>query len=149
MPSNAPATSAITHPADETEPVADVVVGGSDADGIGAEAEERRLRQIDLAAQAEHDRETEHRDREGRRLHQDVVDVAVELHRGGERHQDRSADEIRQMAQQQRLRARHRRSDRHVLAGRAHAFSATRSPKMPCGRNIRNSTSTRKAKPSL
>ena len=87
MPSTAPATSAIRHPASEAEPVADVVVRRSDADGIGAEAEERRLRQVDLAAQAEHDRQTEHRDRKGRRLHQDVVDVAVELHRGGERHQ--------------------------------------------------------------
>ena len=36
-----------------------------------------------------------------------------------------------------------------VVAGGAHAFSATRSPKIPCGRNIRNATSTRKAKPSL
>ena len=71
----------------EAEPIAEVIVRGADADGIGAETEERRLRQIDLAAQAEHDRETEHRDRKRRRLHQDVVDVAVELHRGGERHQ--------------------------------------------------------------
>ncbi len=89
--------------AGEAQPVAEMIVRGAEADGIGAETEERRLRQIDLAAQAEHDRETEHRDRKGRRLHQDVVDVAVEPHRGGERHQDGGADEIRQMTQQQRL----------------------------------------------
>ena len=133
---------------DETEPVAHVQVGGSDADGIGAEAEERRLRQIDLAAQAEHDGQAEHRDRKRRRLHQDVEDIAVEPHHGGHGHQDRRGDEIGQMAQQQRS-GPHRRCHRHVVAGRAHAFSATRSPKIPCGRKIRNSTSTRKAKAIL
>ena len=135
--------------AGKAEPVAQVIVGGADADRIGAETEKRRLRQIDLAAQAEHDRKPEHRDRERRRLHQDVVDIAVELHRRGERHQIGGADEIRQMPQQQRPCARRGGRDRHVFAGRAHAFSATRSPKMPCGRNTRKATSTRKAKPSL
>jgi hypothetical protein len=77
-----------------------MIVRGSEANGVSAQAEERRLRQIDLAAQAKHHRETEHRDRKGGRLHQDVVDIAVEPHRGGQRHQDGGADEIRQMTQQ-------------------------------------------------
>ncbi|WP_218673606.1 hypothetical protein, partial [Burkholderia cenocepacia] len=91
------------------------------------------LRPIDFSAQAEHDRQSEHRDREGRGLEQDVQHVAVELHAGGERHQRRGAQEIRQVPNDQRFRAHGRRRN-HVVAG-AHAFSATRSPKMPCGRN--------------
>jgi len=43
---------------DQADPVAQVQIGGSDADGIGAETEEGRLREIDLSAQAEHDGET-------------------------------------------------------------------------------------------
>jgi hypothetical protein len=116
---------------DQAKPIADLVVGSSDSDRIGAEPEKCRLRQIDLAAEAKHDRQAEHRDRKGRGLHQDVVDIAVELERGGERHHDRGADEIRQVTQQQRFCARHRGDGRHILAGGAHAFSATRSPKMP------------------
>ena len=134
---------------DKAEPEADMEIGGADTDRVSAEAEECRLRQIDLAAQAEHDRESEHRDRERRRLHQDVEDVAVEPHARGERHQHRGRNEIRQVPNQKRLRMHCGRRDRHVVAGRAHAFSATRSPKIPCGLKIKNATSTRKAKPSL
>src|ERR1700755_2592400 len=54
-----------------------------------------RLRQIDLSTQAEHAREAQPGDREHRRLHQDVEDVTVEPHGGGERHHDGRADEIR------------------------------------------------------
>ena len=78
MPRNAPATSAITQSAEQAEPEAQVQIGGAEPDRIGAEAEEGRLREIDLAAQAEHDGKPEHGDRIGRRLHQDVQDVAVE-----------------------------------------------------------------------
>ena len=115
----------------KAQPIADMVVRCSNTDGIGAQTKKCRLRQIDLPAQAQHDRETEHRDGECHGLHQDVVDIAVELHRGGERHQDRGDDEIRQVTQQQRLCTWRGHGDRHVLAGGAHAFSATRSPKMP------------------
>ena len=134
---------------DQAQPVAHMQVGGADCHDIGAEAEKRGLCQIDLAAQAEHDRKPEHGDRECRRLHQDVEDVAVELHAGCERNQDGSRDEIRQVPQQHRFGTVDSGRDRHVVASRAHAFSATRSPKMPCGRKIRNATSTKKAKPSL
>ena len=135
--------------ADEAQPEADMQIRRADADRIGAEPEERGLRQIDLAAQAEHDREAEHRDRERGGLEQDVVNVSVEVHVGRKHDQDGRADEVRQMPDQQRLRVDGGRRNRHVVAGRAHAFSATRSPKMPCGRKIRKAISTRKAKPSL
>ena len=49
----------------------------------------------------------------------------------GKRDDDGGADEIRHVTSQQRLRARRGHGDRHILAGGAHAFSATRSPKMP------------------
>src|ERR1700722_5248728 len=108
-----------------------MIVRRAEADSIGTEAEKRRLRQIDLPTQAEHDREAEHRDRKRGRLHQDVVDVAVELHGGDEGNEDRGANEIWQVTQQQRFCARGGYSYRHVVAADAHAFSATRSPKMP------------------
>ncbi|MGY3460301.1 hypothetical protein ACVWW5_005751 [Bradyrhizobium sp. LM3.4] len=135
--------------ADEAEPEADMQIRRPDADRIGAEPEERGLRQIDLTAQAEHDRQPEHRDRERGGLEQDVVNVSVEAHVGRERDQDRRTDEIWQVPDQQRLRVNGGRRYRHVVAGGAHAFSATRSPKMPCGRKIRKAIRTRKAKPSL
>ncbi|OIQ68716.1 hypothetical protein GALL_496890 [mine drainage metagenome] len=135
--------------AGKAQPVTEMVVRRAKPDGVGAQTEKCRLREIDLPAKAEHDRKPEHRDRKGGRLHQDVVNIAVELHRGGERHDDGRAREIRQVTQQHRFCARRRHSHRHVFARGAHAFSATRSPKMPWGRNTRNATSTRKAKPSL
>jgi hypothetical protein len=135
--------------ADEAEPEVQMQVRGAEANGIGAEAEERCLCQVDLAAQAEHDRKPEHRDRERGRLQKDVEDITVEAHAGRQRHHDRRADEIGQMANDQRPVLDDGRRHRHVIAGCAHAFSATRSPKMPCGLKIRNATSTRKAKPSL
>ena len=124
-------------------------VGGTEPDRIGAEAEERGLGEIDLAAEAEHDGKPEHRDRERGRLHQDVEDIAVEPQRGRERDQHGRADEIRQVPNESRPRAQDGCRYRHVVASGRHAFSATRSPKMPCGRKIRNATSTRKAKAVL
>src|SRR5580693_5304929 len=47
----------------KAEPVAYVIVRRTEPYGIGAEAEKRRLRQIDLATQAEHDGKAKHRDR--------------------------------------------------------------------------------------
>ena len=101
---------------------------------IGAEREKRSLREIDLAAQSENDRQAEDRDRVSRRLHQNVGDVAVGLDRRGERHQETAA-----------RRRRAKLSDR-ASGFMRHAFSATRSPKMPCGRTMRKRISTRKAK---
>ena len=134
---------------DETQPVTDLIVRRADADGVSAEAEKRRLRKIDLAAQAEHDGQPEYGDRESRRLHQDVEYVAVEAHRRSEGHDDCNTDKVWRVADQQRPRTRRRDDGRDIVRGGAHAFSATRSPKMPCGRKMRNMTSTRKAKASL
>jgi hypothetical protein len=83
----------------QTEPVADLVIRRSNTDSVSTETEERRLRQVDLATETEHDREAEHRDRKRGRLHQDVEDVAVEPHGRGERDERRRADEIRQMTE--------------------------------------------------
>ena len=82
-----------------------MIIRRADPHRIGAEAEKRRLRQVDLATQAEHDRQAEDGDRKRRRLHQDVVDVAVELKGAGQRDDNRAADKIRQVPQQQRLSA--------------------------------------------
>ncbi len=133
----------------KAEPVAHVEIGGAEPDGIGTKAEERRLRQVDLAAKTQHDAKPEHGDRERGRLQQDVEDVAVETHACCERDQDGSGDKIRHMADQDEPRAQDRRRCLHVVAPNAHAFSATRSPNSPCGRKIRKAISTRKAKPSL
>ena len=135
--------------AGEAQPIAHMIIRRADPHRIGAEAEKRRLRQIDLATQAEHDRQAEDGDRKRRRLHQDVVDVAVELEGARKHHDNGGAHKIRQVPQPERFRTGRGGSHRQVFAGRAHAFSATRSPKMPCGRNTRKAISTRKAKPSL
>ena len=120
----------------EAKPEGQVIVGRAEADAIGAEREERGLREIDLTAEAEHDRKAEYGDRVGRSLHENVRDIAVGLDGRRERHQRDGDERVGKV------------SDR----GAAHlgqAFSATRSPKMPCGRTTRKRTSARKAKASL
>ena len=123
------------------DPEVEVQVGRAQAHRIGAEAEEGRLRQVDLPAQAQHHGQAEHGNRVAGRLHQDMHGVVGQGHPADQRHHQQ-----RQRGEGDRAdeATRRRRRDRP-----AHAFSATRSPKMPCGRKIRNATSTRKAKPSL
>src|SRR5208337_1836848 len=69
-------------------------------------------------------------------LHQDVGDIAVGLDARRERDHRCHGQGIEDLPEGEGARA-------------AHAFSATRSPKMPCGRRARKRMSTRKAKPSL
>ena len=136
--------------AGKAQPVADMIIRGADADDIGAEAEERGLRQVDLAAQAR--ARPRARTPRSRTLSpasgccgcsRRIASVAA------------SATRIAAPMKYGRWRSSIGFSRDAVTAtgmlsdGRAHAFSATRSPKMPCGRNIRNRISTRKAKPSL
>ena len=123
-------------PAEEAEPKGQVVVDRPEGDAIGAQREERGLREIDLTAEPQHDRQAENRDRVGRGLHQNVGDIAVGLDGRGERHQRDRDERVGDV------------SDRGA-AHAGHAFSATRSPKMPCGRRARKRMSTRKAKASL
>ena len=69
----------------EAEPEGQAIVRRAEAHGIGPEREERGLREIDLPAQPQNDREAEDGDRVGRGLHQNVGDVVVGLHSRGER----------------------------------------------------------------
>ena len=124
------------HAGGEAEPERQVVIDRAEPHRIGAEREERGLREIDLAAKPEHDREAEHRDGVGRRLHQDVGDIAVGLHARGERDRDDRGEGVGDVGESE-------------AAHRAHAFSATRSPKIPCGRMARKRISTRNANASL
>ena len=78
MPRRAPSTSETAASHEEGEPEVDMQIDRAEPDRIGTEAEEGGLREIDLAAQAEHDGEPEHRDRIGRGLDEDVQDVVVE-----------------------------------------------------------------------
>ena len=124
------------HAPKEAEPEGQVIIGAAEADRIGAQREECSLCEIDLAAEAEHDRQAEDRDRVCRRLHQDVGDIAVGLDARRERnHRDRRQS-VEDLSDGEGART-------------AHAFSATRSPKMPCGRRARKQMSTRNAKASL
>ena len=138
MPRKAPITSATPAPMASASQKLICRSAVPEPDRIGAEAEEGGLRQIDLAAQAEHDGQAEHGDRKGRGLHEDVHRVVVHRQQA-----DDGDDQRRQRNVSDRA------SEHRAVAGHAHAFSATRSPKMPCGRKIRKATSTRKAKPSL
>ncbi len=123
------------HARDQAEPERSLIVDLAEADRIGAERKERGLREIDLPAKSENDGKTEHGNAVGRRLHENVGDVAVRL-RGRRKHDDDQRDDpVSELAEQRR--------------SRDHAFSATRSPKMPCGRNTRNRISTRNANASL
>ena len=124
------------HASEKAEPKGQMVIDRPEGDTIGAEREERGLREIDLTAQPQNDREAEHRDRIGRRLHENVGDVAIGLDGRGERDQRDRDERVGDV------------SDRGA-AHPGHAFSATLSPKMPCGRTMRKRMSTRKAKASL
>ena len=125
----------------ERNPEIQMQVGRPESDCIRAEAEEGGLREVDLPAEAEHDRQAEDRDRKSGRLDEYVDRVVV--HRQQARDGDRERRK-RRVSDGARDSPSIRRSNRHD-----YAFSATRSPKMPCGRKIRNATSTRNAKPSL
>jgi len=125
----------------ERNPEVEMEVGRPETDGIGTKAEEGSLRQVDLAAQAKHDGQTEDRDRIAGRLHQDVHHVIGQGQQPYRRHGQRRQRYVSQRAGKSSRRQRRSHSD--------YAFSATRSPKIPCGRKIRNPTSTRNAKPSL
>jgi hypothetical protein len=57
------------HASDEAEPKRQMIVDRAESNAIGAKREKRRLREIDLPAQSEHDRQAEDRDRVSRRLH--------------------------------------------------------------------------------
>ena len=124
------------HARNEAEPKRQPIVGGAEAHGIGAEREERGLREIDLAAKPEHDRQAEDGDRVGRRLHEDIGDIAVRLDEGRKRDERDGGEAVDDLSGD---------GAAHV----SHAFSATRSPKMPCGRTARKTMRTRKAKASL
>ena len=86
------------HAPEEAEPKRQVIVDRAESDAIGAEREKRGLREIDLTAQSEHDRQAEDRDRVGRRLHQNVGDVAVGLDGRGERHQNGCEERVDELS---------------------------------------------------
>ena len=131
-------------PDDNTAPERNAVIHGSQTDRISAQAKKRGLRQIDLATQPQHNRETHHRDGIGHSLHQNIGDIGIKLlgccHIDQQTDQDDISDQTTLMA----LRMRAMNID-HAC----HAFSATRSPKIPWGLKTRNITKTKKAKPSL
>ena len=124
------------HAAEQAKPEREMVIDRPEGDAIGAQREERGLGEIDLTAQSQDDRQAEHRDRIGRRLHQNVGDVTVGLDGRRQRDQHDCDERVGDV------------SDRGATHP-GHAFSATRSPKMPCGRTMRKAMSTRKAKASL
>ena len=86
------------HAPEEAEPKRYMIVDRAESDAIGAEREKRRLREIDLAAQSEHDRQAEDRDRVSRRLHQNVGDVAVGLDGCGKRHQNGREERVEKLS---------------------------------------------------
>lgn len=96
MPSSAPARIASTDQR-QAYPEIDPIIGGAQADRVGADAEERRLRQIDLPAQPEHDGKSEHRDRVGSGLHQDIQPIPIQRGARRDRDDDRAGDEIADM----------------------------------------------------
>src|SRR5208282_617383 len=55
----------------------ELIIHRAECHRISADAEERRLGDVDLSAIAEHDDEAEYADRVGRRLHEDVEVVAL------------------------------------------------------------------------
>ena len=124
------------HASEEAEPEGQAVIDRPEGDAIGAEREERGLREIDLTTEPQDDRQAENRDRVSRGLHQNVGDIAVGLDGRGERHQRDRDERVGDVSES-------------GPAHPGHAFSATRSPKMPCGRTTRKRMSTRKAKASL
>ena len=84
---------------------------------VGADAEERRLPEMDLPGVAEHHRHAEHGDRIGRRLHEDVQDVGVDLEEVGQQRQ-RDGDQQQQRQQQREPAAARARGRRHVCRRR-------------------------------
>ena len=86
------------HAAQKAEPKGQPVVDRPESDAIGAEREERRLREIDLAAKSKHDRQAENGDRVSRRLHQNIGDIAIGLDGCGERHQNGRGERVEEVS---------------------------------------------------
>ena len=128
----------------QADPVGQAIIHSAETNRIGTKPEKGRLRQVDLSAKAQHHGQPHHSHRIGHGLHQNIGNISVKC--GGRGHIDQHRNQ-RDISEKSTL---------LPLCGSAininhaaHAFSATRSPKMPCGRNTRKATNTKNAKPSL
>src|SRR5262249_54821732 len=119
----------------------------AERDAVGAKPEKGRLRQVDLAGVAKHNRQPQHGDSVGCRLHQQIERV------GGERRHQRRRDGGDRRGGIETCREPCLPGGARRLlcgpGGSAHASSEIGSPKMPWGRTSRNTNSTRNAKASL
>src|SRR5215469_9784761 len=132
----------------ERQPEGEPKAHGAKRYTISTQTKKGGLRKIDLTGITQHDSQPDYRDRIRSGLHQQVEIVSGhgQEERGDNCHRCDKDNEEAASVIGTALRCRFM-----GFAGNdsAHAFSATFSPKSPCGRKSRNKTSTIKANASL
>ncbi len=127
---------------EQGEPPVHVPAGRAEGDRVRADPVEGGLGQRDLSGVAQDHDEAERRDAPGGAQDEQVRGVSAREDQRQEHNHDGAQGQCQVSGFEQAG-----GSLFGVFA--AHAFSATFSPKIPCGRNRRNRKSTRKLKPSL